>query len=63
MRLRILALAGVVCGMVSCLTGADAARAQGTRLWTVSRYDEMERGTAEGVAIRSDGRLEPGPGG
>ena len=27
----------------------------------VSRYDEMERGTAEGVAIRSDGRLEAGP--
>jgi hypothetical protein len=35
--------------------------AQGTKLWTVSRYDEMERGTTEGVAIRSDGELEPGP--
>jgi hypothetical protein len=31
--------------------------AQGTKLWTVSRYDEMERGTTEGVAIRSDGEL------
>src|SRR5580698_2673674 len=35
--------------------------AQGTKLWTVGRYDEMEKGTAEGVAIRSDGRLEAGP--
>ena len=35
--------------------------AQGTKLWSVGRYDEMQRGTAEGVAIRSDGRLEPGP--
>jgi sugar lactone lactonase YvrE len=35
--------------------------AQGTKLWTVERYDEMEKGTTEGVAIRSDGRLEAGP--
>jgi sugar lactone lactonase YvrE len=35
--------------------------AQGTKLWTVDRYDTMERGSAEGVAIRSDGRLETGP--
>jgi sugar lactone lactonase YvrE len=37
------------------------AGAQGTKLWSVGRYDEMEKGTAEGVAIRSDGRLEAGP--
>jgi sugar lactone lactonase YvrE len=35
--------------------------AQGTKLWSVSRYDEMEKGSADGVAIRSDGRLEAGP--
>src|ERR1035438_5869036 len=35
--------------------------AQGTKLWTVSRYDEMERGTTDGVAIRSDGEIEAGP--
>jgi hypothetical protein len=35
--------------------------AQGTKLWTVERYDAMERGTTSGVAIRSDGRLEAGP--
>jgi hypothetical protein len=37
------------------------ASAQGTKLWSVGRYDEMEKGSAEGVAIRSDGRLEAGP--
>ena len=35
--------------------------AQGTKLWTVDRYDAMERGTLDGVAIRNDGRLEAGP--
>ena len=37
------------------------AGAQGTKLWSVARYDEMEKGSSEGVAIRSDGRLEVGP--
>jgi len=36
------------------------ASAQGTKLWTVERYDDMEKGTTDGVAIRSDGRLEAG---
>lgn len=40
---------------------AGVAAAQGTKLWSVGRYDEMQRGTSEGVAIRSDGRMEPGP--
>jgi sugar lactone lactonase YvrE len=39
----------------------SSCQAQGTKLWTVTRYDEMERGTSSGVAIRSDGALEPGP--
>src|ERR1035437_10082849 len=55
MRLRSFLLV-MVCALVqynSC--------AQGTKLWTVSRYDEMERGTTNGVAIRSDGRMEAGP--
>jgi hypothetical protein len=43
-------------GVLSCM-----AAAQGTKLWTVTRYDEMERGTTDGVAIRSDGRIEAGP--
>lgn len=35
--------------------------AQGTKLWSVDSYDEMEKGSAEDVAIRNDGRLEAGP--
>ena len=46
----------VLGGVLSCI-----AAAQGTKLWTVTRYDEMERGTTDGVAIRSDGRIEAGP--
>ncbi|NYF89937.1 hypothetical protein RBB79_10240 [Tunturiibacter empetritectus] len=45
--------------MSSLLSGW--ASAQGTKLWSVERYDEMEKGNAEGMAIRSDGRLEAGP--
>jgi hypothetical protein len=34
---------------------------EGTTLWKQSRYDEFEKGTAKGIAIRSDGRLELAP--
>ncbi len=40
---------------------STAARAQGTRLWTQSRFEEFEKGTPQGVAIASDGRLREGP--
>ena len=46
---------------VGCSLLSGWVSAQGTKLWSVERYDEMEKGNAEGVAIRSDGRLEPGP--
>src|ERR1700731_4865406 len=55
---RLMTVSGVV-GIVGVL--CCNALAQGTKLWTQSRYDEMERGTAQGVAIRSDGRLEVAP--
>src|SRR5579884_4130410 len=35
--------------------------AEGTRTWFQSRYEDFERGTARGVAIRSDGVLELSP--
>jgi hypothetical protein len=35
--------------------------AQGTRLWTQSRLEEFEKGTPQGVAIGSDGKLHSGP--
>jgi WD40 repeat protein len=40
---------------------ACPAHAQGTRLWTESRFEELERGTPNGVAVTSDGHLIPGP--
>ena len=52
---------GAVVGGVFAGAVATRAGAQGTKLWTVARYDEMERGQTDGVAIRSDGQLEPGP--
>jgi sugar lactone lactonase YvrE len=45
---------------VLCLIAPFAA-AQGTRIWTQTRFDEFEKGTPKGVAVRSDGTLEPGP--
>jgi outer membrane protein assembly factor BamB len=47
-----------ICGLAGT---SGFSHAQGTKVWTVERYDEMERGTASGVAIRSDGRIEAGP--
>jgi sugar lactone lactonase YvrE len=52
-------LVAVLVAGTSLLPGL--ASAQGTKLWSVSRYDEMEKGSTDGVAIRSDGRLEAGP--
>jgi sugar lactone lactonase YvrE len=40
---------------------ALSAQAQGTRLWTQSRAEELEKGTPQGVAIGSDGHLREGP--
>jgi hypothetical protein len=62
MRLRFLLLTVVVCVLMLSGAWAGVVCAQGTKLWTASRYDEMERGTTDGVAIRSDGRIEAGPG-
>ena len=51
------ALAALLC-VCTCL---GTAHAQGTRLWTQSRFEEFEKGTPNGVAITSDGRLREGP--
>jgi hypothetical protein len=39
-----------------------AALAQGTRTWEQSKFDELTKGTATGVAIDSAGGLELAPG-
>ena len=43
-------------------TGSAPDAAQGTRLWTQSQLEEFEKGTPQGVALDSDGRLREGPG-
>jgi sugar lactone lactonase YvrE len=43
------------------LAVSSLANAQGTRVWTQSRFDEFEKGRPHGVAIGSDGSLIPGP--
>ena len=44
------------------LFAATPTLAQGTHLWTQSRMEEFEKGTPQGVAIGSDGKLHQGPG-
>src|SRR4051812_31902386 len=39
----------------------STALAEGTRTWEQSKFDELTRGTATGVAIRSMGGLELAP--
>ncbi len=45
------------------LAGASAlaARAEHTRHWRINSYEEFLKGTAHGVAVRSDGRIELAP--
>ena len=43
------------------VVAALPARAQGTHLWTQSRLEEFEKGTPQGVALSSDGRLREAP--
>jgi len=55
--LQLAALAAVLAAGISL-----PARAQGTHLWTQTRLEEFEKGTPQGVALTSDGRLRAGPG-
>jgi glucose/arabinose dehydrogenase len=45
----------------SLVFAAPLTIAQGTHLWTQSRLEEFEKGTPNGVAVTSDGRLLQGP--
>ena len=47
----------LACVIVSFGFAQAEAGGQGTKLWTVDRYDELERGSTDGVAIRSDGTI------
>ncbi len=47
--------------LVSLLVLSILAFSEGTRIWEQSKFEELEKGTAKGVAIRSDGGLELAP--
>ena len=46
---------------ISVLTAAHFASGEGTRTWEQSKFEELSKGTAMGVAIRSIGGLELAP--
>lgn len=50
-----------LCIVSSLLLCAIAARAEHTRFWQQSTFDEFDKGTHKGVALRSDGTLMPAP--
>ncbi len=54
-------LAGLLLTNLSDSRLVSTAFAEGTRLWEQSKFDELSKGTATGVAIRSAGGLELAP--
>ena len=54
-------LAGLFLTNISVLSLVSTAFAEGTRTWEQSKFDELTKGTATGVAIRSEGGLELAP--
>jgi WD40 repeat protein len=51
----------VVLAAIGLSFGTSSTQAQGTKLWTQSRYEDLERGTADGVGIGNDSHLEVAP--
>lgn len=47
--------------LILILLAAVAALAEGTQTWEESKFEDFQKGTATGVAIRSDGALELAP--
>ncbi len=47
--------------LVSFLIVAQIALGEGTRIWEQSKFEDLSKGTANGVAIRSTGGLELAP--
>ncbi len=55
-------LAAATCALLSCVAlFATIARAEHTRSWRQSTYEEFLKGNSNGVTVRSDGRLELSP--
>src|SRR5208282_3194893 len=47
--------------ILSPITLFSSAFAEGTRTWEQSKFDELIKGTAKGIALRSEGGLELAP--
>ncbi len=47
--------------LLATAASLETARAEHTRRWRQSTYEEFLKGTAHGIAVRSDGRLELAP--
>ncbi len=54
-------LSGKTLALLSTLVLSTFAFAQGTRTWEQSKFEELTKGTAKGVALRSQGGLELAP--
>src|SRR5271154_1452480 len=54
-------LAIAVALILSSLALSTLALAEGTRTWEQSKFEELTKGTAKGVALRSEGGLELAP--
>ena len=50
-----------LCLLVVLFILSILALAEGTRIWEQSKFEDLEKGTAKGVAIRSEGGLELAP--
>ena len=50
-----------VCLLVISALFPLTARAEHTRFWKQTDFSQFEKGTAKGIAIRSDGKLAPAP--
>lgn len=51
----------LVCGLAFAMLLPAAVRAEHTRYWREADYSQFVKGAAHGVAIRSDGTIEPAP--
>ena len=51
----------LTCLLTTGLLAPALVYAEHTHFWRQSDYSEFEKGTAKGVAIRSDGKLVPAP--
>ena len=51
----------IVCLLALAILLPVAVRAEHTRYWRQTDFAEFQKGTAKGVAVRSDGKLRPAP--